>query len=142
VASTIVLQYGHSDGLDIIYKRRKELACVICEPMPAILCDYDVKFLSQLGEVCRDAGIPMIFDEVVSGFRVAYGGVQTLLGQAPDITCLGRVIGGGLPCGAARQPSVNSGSPRKFVYTAFKKAPTVLPSRKRIYRRLIRGGGP
>jgi glutamate-1-semialdehyde 2,1-aminomutase len=77
-----------------------EIACVICEPMPASLASYDLSFLRQLRACCDEIGVPLIFDEVVSGFRVAYGGVQTRADVAPDLTCLGKIIGGGLPCGA------------------------------------------
>ncbi len=57
-------------------------------------------FLETLREVTRENGILLIFDEVITGFRVAYGGWQTLTGIVPDLTCLGKIIGGGLPVGA------------------------------------------
>jgi glutamate-1-semialdehyde 2,1-aminomutase len=100
VKNTLVLQYGYIEGLDRLRSEASELACVICEPMPSLLANYDVDFLAKLREICTELDIPLIFDEVVSGFRVAYGGVQNLAEIFPDLTCLGKVIGGGLPCGA------------------------------------------
>ncbi|MBD2533051.1 aminotransferase class III-fold pyridoxal phosphate-dependent enzyme [Nostoc flagelliforme FACHB-838] len=100
VKNTLVLQYGYIEGLERLRSEASELACVICEPMPSLLANYDVNFLTKLRAICTELDIPLIFDEVVSGFRVAYGGVQNLAGIFPDLTCLGKVIGGGLPCGA------------------------------------------
>ena len=57
-------------------------------------------FLPALRELTRAHGILLIFDEVITGFRVAYGGAQSLYGVSPDLTCLGKIIGGGLPVGA------------------------------------------
>jgi glutamate-1-semialdehyde 2,1-aminomutase len=57
-------------------------------------------FLQGLREICRRSGALLIFDEVISGFRVAPGGAQQLVGVTPDLTCLGKIIGGGLPVGA------------------------------------------
>jgi glutamate-1-semialdehyde 2,1-aminomutase len=57
-------------------------------------------FLASLREITERAGSLLIFDEVITGFRVAYGGAQSLLGVTPDLTCLGKIIGGGLPVGA------------------------------------------
>jgi glutamate-1-semialdehyde 2,1-aminomutase len=100
VSETIVLQYGHPFAIDTIRKESSRLACVLCEPMPLAMGDYDLEFLRALRNVCTECGIPLVFDEVVSGFRVSYGGVQVLTGVEPDLTCLGKIIGGGLPCGA------------------------------------------
>ena len=57
-------------------------------------------FLEALRRICADEGIVLIFDEVISGFRTAKGGAQALYGVQPDLTCLGKIIGGGLPVGA------------------------------------------
>jgi glutamate-1-semialdehyde 2,1-aminomutase len=100
VRSTIVLQYGHTAALDIIREQRQELACVIIEPLMAALVRCDVDFLRQLRALCTELSIPLIFDEVVTAFRVDYGGVQTRYDVHPDLTCLGKIIGGGLPLGA------------------------------------------
>jgi len=79
-----------------------ELACIIVEPvagnMGVVLPDTD--FLKSLRDITRQYNILLIFDEVITGFRLAYGGFQTLAGIDPDLTCLGKIIGGGLPVGA------------------------------------------
>lgn len=100
VRDTLVLQYGDIGGLDRLREHADELACVICEPMPTSTTTIDHEYLSALRSVSAELGIPLVFDEVVTGFRVAYGGAQTIAGIEPDLTCLGKIIGGGLPCGA------------------------------------------
>ncbi len=79
-----------------------EIACVIIEPivgnMNLIL--PDIKFLNKLRQLCTQYGAVLIFDEVMTGFRVALGGAQELYGVTPDMTTLGKIIGGGLPVGA------------------------------------------
>ena len=100
IDGTLVLCYGSESSFEALYEHGHELACVICEPMPAGLARYDRAFLKKLRDCCDEIGVPLIFDEVVSGFRVAYGGIQTITGIVPDLTCLGKIIGGGLPCGA------------------------------------------
>jgi glutamate-1-semialdehyde 2,1-aminomutase len=97
---TLVLQYGTPESLALIEQHADKLACVICEPMPTLLADYDHEFLELLRQKCDASGVPLVFDEVVSGFRVDFGGVQTRTGISPDLTVLGKIIGGGLPCGA------------------------------------------
>lgn len=99
VENSLILQYGHGPGLERLRRQAPELACVICEPMPSSLAGHDIEFLRELRELCSEFDLPLIFDEVVTGFRVTYGGVQTLLGIAPDLTCVGKIVGGGLPCG-------------------------------------------
>jgi glutamate-1-semialdehyde 2,1-aminomutase len=99
VENTLVLQYGYREGLQRLRDEASTLACVICEPMPSSLANYDREFLSALRQICTELDIPLIFDEVVTGFRVTYGGSQTLIGIVPDLTCVGKIIGGGLPCG-------------------------------------------
>jgi glutamate-1-semialdehyde 2,1-aminomutase len=105
VGDTLVLQYGDAGSLDRIAAHAAELACVILEPMPSALVSYDQGFLADLAAVCAKAGVLVIYDEVVTGFRVAYGGVQHLAGLTPDLTCLGKIIGGGLPAGAVVGPA-------------------------------------
>ena len=79
-----------------------EIAAVIVEPIPANAGMYFPKpgFLEFLRKTTAAHGIVLIFDEVITGFRVAKGGVQELCGVKPDLTCLGKIIGGGLPVGA------------------------------------------
>jgi len=79
-----------------------EIACIIVEPiagnMGVILPERG--FLEGLRKICNEEGILLLFDEVITGFRVAYGGAQELYGIRADLTCLGKIIGGGLPVGA------------------------------------------
>ncbi len=123
VKNTLVLQYGYIEGLERLRDEASDLACVICEPMPSLLADYDVGFLTKLREICTELDIPLIFDEVVSGFRVAYGGVQNLTGITPDLTCLGKVIGGGLPCGAivGKQKLIDIGKSSQDPFSDYEK---------------------
>src|SRR5262249_35978268 len=100
VDDTLVLQYGEPASLARIAAHAGTLACVIVEPMPAALADYDRAFLAELADVCGRHGVLVVYDEVVPGFRVAYGGAQHLARVYPDLTCLGKIIGGGLPAGA------------------------------------------
>jgi glutamate-1-semialdehyde 2,1-aminomutase len=83
-----------------------QLAAVICEPYPANmgLVPPAAGFLELLRELCTEQGALLIFDEVISGFRVAPGGVQELCGVLPDLTVLGKVLGGGLPAAAYGGP--------------------------------------
>src|SRR5439155_26459666 len=82
--------------------RGREIACVIVEPVPANMgiVPPERGFLEGLRELCDEAGALLIFDEVITGFRLARGGAQELLGITPDLTCLGKVMGGGFPCAA------------------------------------------
>lgn len=86
----------------IVHKKAKHLAAIIVEPvagnMGVVLPHQE--FLPFLREVAQKHDILLIFDEVITGFRVHFGGAQTLFGVMPDLTCLGKVIGGGLPIGA------------------------------------------
>jgi len=80
----------------------KNIACLIVEPIGGNMGVVPPKigFLDKLRELTKQAGALLIFDEVMTGFRVALGGAQSLYGVQPDLTCLGKVIGGGLPVGA------------------------------------------
>jgi glutamate-1-semialdehyde 2,1-aminomutase len=82
---------------------RGEIACIIVEPVPGntgVMDLYSNGFLQALRELCDSEGALLIFDEVMCGFRVAAGGAQERFGIMPDLTCLGKIIGGGLPVGA------------------------------------------
>ncbi len=100
VDDTVVLQYGDPTSPARLAEHAHEIAAVIVEPMPSAMVAYDAHFLTELREVCDRHGIVLIFDEVVTGFRVCYGGVQHIVDVQPDLTCLGKIIGGGLACGA------------------------------------------
>ena len=78
------------------------IACIIVEPVAGNMGTVPPRegFLEGLRSICSEEGIVLIFDEVMSGFRVAYGGAQELYGVTPDLTTLGKIIGGGLPVGA------------------------------------------
>ena len=80
----------------------EEIAAVIIEPVPGNMGMVLPKegYLEKVREITAQYGALLIFDEVMSGFRVAYGGAQSVFGIQPDLTCLGKVIGGGLPVGA------------------------------------------
>jgi glutamate-1-semialdehyde 2,1-aminomutase len=95
---------------------------VILEPIPANAGLYfpEGKVLSVLREECTRNGALLIFDEVITGFRVARGGAQEIYGEKPDLTALGKIIGGGLPIGAfgGRAEIMNQLSPDGPVYQA------------------------
>lgn len=100
---TISVKYNDMDAVKEVFDRYgEEIAAVIIEPIAANagLILPDIEFLHGLREITREHGSMLIFDEVITGFRVCYGGVQNLLGITPDLTCLGKIIGGGLPIGA------------------------------------------
>jgi glutamate-1-semialdehyde 2,1-aminomutase len=86
----------------ILRERGKDLACVIVEPIAGNMgvVPPSPDFLPALRQLTTDYDILLIFDEVISGFRVHYGGAQALYGITPDLTVLGKIIGGGLPVGA------------------------------------------
>ena len=100
---TISLPYNDSEAVrDAVRRFDGDLACIIVEPVAGNMGVVLPRpgFLEALREITREKGILLIFDEVITGFRVAYGGWQNLASIAPDLTCLGKIIGGGLPVGA------------------------------------------
>src|SRR5438093_2203918 len=84
---------------DLVHEHKGDLAGVIVEPFQRIIPPAP-GFLAALRKITADNGIPLIFDEVVTGFRLAYGGAQEYYGVVPDICTLGKVIGGGFPLAA------------------------------------------
>ncbi len=100
VNSTRVLQFNHEYSLEVLKHEANDIAAVLVEPMQAGAGKIEREYLQKLRDLCTELDIPLVFDEVVTGFRVDYGGVQTLAGIQPDLTCLGKIIGGGLPAGA------------------------------------------
>src|SRR5437899_2330522 len=99
--NTVVLPFNDLDETEArIRAHADRLACVIVEPVERSYIAPDPEFLKGLREITADHDIPLIFDEVMSGFRVAFGGAQHAYRVTPDLTCLGKIIGGGLPCGA------------------------------------------
>ena len=103
-------------------KTRNEIAAIILEPIPANAGLYFPRenFLAELRDECTQHGALLIFDEVMTGFRVARGGAQEIYGIRPDLTALGKVIGGGLPVGAfgGRAEIMDQLSPDGPVYQA------------------------
>jgi len=100
---TLTLEYNNIDQVrEALSKVGDEVACIIVEPVAGNMnCIPPVDgFLQGLREVCDEHNIVLIFDEVMTGFRVALGGAQAYYGVKPDLTTLGKVIGGGLPVGA------------------------------------------
>ncbi|MDR2669910.1 MAG: glutamate-1-semialdehyde 2,1-aminomutase [Desulfovibrio sp.] len=103
VADTLLCPYNDLDGAERVFAARGgDIAAVIVEPVAANmgLVLPVPGFLEGLRELCTRNGSLLIFDEVITGFRVAYGGAQTRFGIQPDLTVLGKIIGGGLPVGA------------------------------------------
>ncbi|WP_332877281.1 glutamate-1-semialdehyde 2,1-aminomutase [Massilia sp. S19_KUP03_FR1] len=103
VKHTLVLDYNNIAQLEDAFESMGDtIACVIVEPVAGNmnLIRATPEFLRRMRELCTQHGSVLIFDEVMSGFRVALGGAQELYGIAPDLTALGKVIGGGLPVAA------------------------------------------
>lgn len=100
---TLTAPYNDIRAVERIVKERgKQLACIILEPIAGNMgvVPPAPDFLESLRRLTSEHDILLIFDEVISGFRVAYGGAQALYGIRPDLTVLGKIIGGGLPVGA------------------------------------------
>ncbi len=103
VKNTLSIPYNDIDSLEkTLTDERLDIACVIVEPVAGNMgCVLpDPAFLQRLRTLTTERGIVLIFDEVITGFRLAYGGAQHHFGITPDLTCLGKIIGGGLPVGA------------------------------------------
>src|SRR5438552_3872462 len=120
---TLVGSYNDAASVQRLFDgNRGEIAAVIVEPIAGnmgLVAAAD-GFLQSLREVCTAAGTLLIFDEVISGFRAAAGGAQALSGVRADLTCLGKIIGGGLPVGAygGRADLMDLVSPAGPVYQA------------------------
>ena len=102
-ALTLTLSYNDLDQVrDTFARLGEEIACIIVEPVAGNMNCIPPRpgFLEGLREVCDSFGTLLLFDEVMTGFRVALGGAQALYGIRPDLTTLGKVIGGGMPVGA------------------------------------------
>jgi glutamate-1-semialdehyde 2,1-aminomutase len=103
VEHTLSAPFNDEAALRALFAREGEsIACVIVEPIAGNMncIPPEPGFLEALREVCTAAGAVLIFDEVMTGFRVAAGGAQSLYGITPDLTTLGKIIGGGMPVGA------------------------------------------
>ncbi len=123
VSSTLVAQYNDLDSVRALFEQDgDDIAAVIVEPVAGnmgLVPPLDT-FLPGLRDISRQYGSLLIFDEVISGFRLAYGGYQTIIGVQPDLTTLGKIIGGGLPVGAygGRREIMDMVAPEGPVYQA------------------------
>ena len=120
---TIVLEYNDVKQLRKTFEASgSEIACLIIEPVVGNMGTVipDDAFLQAMRELCTEHGTVLIFDEVMTGFRVAFGGAQQRLGITPDMTTLGKIIGGGMPVGAygGRDDIMSVVSPAGPVYQA------------------------
>lgn len=120
---TINLPYNNLQEVEFAFsKQGEEIAAVIVEPVAGNMgvVPPAAYFLEKLRELCTTHGAVLIFDEVITGFRVSYGGAQKRFGVMPDLTCLGKTIGGGLPVGAfgGRRDIMENIAPQGSVYQA------------------------
>ena len=120
---TILAEYNNLVSVDsIVSKFSGEIAAIIIEPVAGNMgCISPAPgFLEYLRSICTEHGIMLIFDEVMTGFRIAPGGAQEYFGVTADIVCFGKIIGGGLPVGAfaARSEIMNYLAPAGPVYQA------------------------
>ncbi len=103
---TITVPFNDAPALENVFERHADIAAVIIEPVVGNMGVVPPlpNFLASVRDLTKGHGALLIFDEVMTGFRVALGGAQSLYGVTPDITCLGKIIGGGLPVGAYGGP--------------------------------------
>ena len=120
---TLTATYNDLESVrGLVAANKGSIACIIVEPIAGNMGTVPPNegFLEGLRSICTEEGIVLIFDEVMSGFRVAYGGAQEVYGVTPDMTTLGKIIGGGLPVGAfgGRKDIMGLLSPAGGVYQA------------------------
>jgi glutamate-1-semialdehyde 2,1-aminomutase len=144
---TVQVAYNDLDGVAKAMQRwGDDIAAVIVEPFAGNMGFVPPLpgFLEGLREQCDRSGALLIFDEVISGFRAAYGGAQELLGLTPDLTCLGKVVGGGLPAAAygGRRDLMRQMAPEGPVYQAgtLSGNPLAMAAGLATLRRLARPG--
>lgn len=123
IKDTIVCEYNNIQSVKSeIEKNAGQIAAVIIEPVAGNMgvVAPEPEFLNQLRELTKANGIVLIFDEVITGFRLSYGGAAEIFGIEPDMVCFGKIIGGGLPVGAygGRKDIMNMVSPVGGVYQA------------------------
>jgi glutamate-1-semialdehyde 2,1-aminomutase len=130
-SNTLLIPYNDLDVVRSLFKEQAgQIACLVVEPIagnmgcippaPPEAGAVGPGYLQGLRDLCDEFDVFLMFDEVMTGFRVAYGGAQSLYGVTPDITCLGKVIGGGLPCAAygGREDLMRQMSPDGPIYQA------------------------
>lgn len=120
---TVTLSYNDIDAVEDCFEEiGDQIACIIVEPVAGNMNCIPPQpgFLEALRKVCDQHGSVLIFDEVMTGFRVALGGAQAHYGVSPDLTCLGKIVGGGMPVGAfgGRRDIMEEISPLGPVYQA------------------------
>jgi glutamate-1-semialdehyde 2,1-aminomutase len=123
VESTASVGYNDSQALKALFAARgKDIACVIVEPVAGNMgcVPPEPGFLASIVELCKAHGALSIFDEVMTGSRLARGGAQELYGLSPDLTCLGKVVGGGMPLAVygGRRDAMSLVAPLGPVYQA------------------------
>ena len=122
-ADTLLARYNDLASVDsLVATQAASIAAIIIEPIAGNIgvVPPSAGFLEGLRDRCREHGILLVFDEVISGFRAAAGGAQEVFGVQPDLTCLGKIIGGGLPVGAygGRADIMNKVAPAGPMYQA------------------------
>lgn len=123
VGETLIAEFNNIDSVEILFKKYpQQIAAVILEPIMGnmgVIKPQD-HFLESLRQLCTDNETLLIFDEVITGFRFTRGGAQSYYGIVPDLTCLGKIIGGGLPVGAfgGKADIMDQLSPDGAVYQA------------------------
>jgi glutamate-1-semialdehyde 2,1-aminomutase len=120
---TLTTPYNDPDAVRVLFERfPDEIAAVIVEPVAGNMGCVPPQpgYLQSLRDLTREHGALLIFDEVMTGFRIAYGGAQALYGITPDLTCLGKIVGGGLPAAAygGRRDILSLVAPSGPVYQA------------------------
>lgn len=103
IKNTIVAQFNDIENIKYIFEKHgEEIAGVIIEPVSGNMgvVPSEPEFLRELDNLCKNYGALLIFDEVMTGFRVAYKGAQSIYGVNPDLITMAKIMGGGLPCGA------------------------------------------
>ena len=121
--NTLTVPFNDADAVrQTLEANVNQIACLILEPIMGnmgIIPPHD-GYLQALREITREHDVVLIFDEVITGFRVAYGGAQSVYGVTPDMTCLGKIIGAGMPVGAygGKQEIMRQVAPEGEVYQA------------------------
>ncbi|KUO69444.1 MAG: glutamate-1-semialdehyde 2,1-aminomutase [Lutibacter sp.] len=122
VANTLIAEYNNIDSVEQHLAKHEDIAAIIIEPIAGNMgvVNPTQEFMEELRELTKASGVLLIMDEVMTGFRSKFGGAQELLGVEADITCLGKVVGGGFPVGAygARNEIMEMVSPLGDVYQA------------------------
>ncbi|MDT8358472.1 MAG: glutamate-1-semialdehyde 2,1-aminomutase, partial [Methanomicrobiaceae archaeon] len=122
VAHTLQVPYNDGEALEDLLSRKKDVAAFILEPVMGNIGPIlpEDGYLAEVRKICTEHDVLLIFDEVICGYRLGIGGAQVRYGVQPDITTLGKIIGGGLPIGAfgARREIMEMVSPAGPVYQA------------------------